>query len=266
MARIDQSRNCFRISESGNHRRVRPPGINWLALVLITCMVAPALGQQCPQSGNNSTSTPSRVRTLEGKLIFHNGIRKWFELQLDQPQCGQASVQLTEAGKDWTSLQILRGCRVRSTGTIDFSPTGYYSLDLFQSVERIQSINPCTKQPPFPDFSGVKPDQAIRTYRVDMYLNYGTEDHPIIFSVSSAGKELKPWQAYANYWLTGGFVLYGLCGNGFVVDKVFGPPQTNPSHFTRAGDSGDRAMYDPENAAAKGLTRLHLAYTCMREQ
>jgi hypothetical protein len=117
---------------------------------------------------------------------------------------------------------------------------------------------------PFPDFSGTKPDKAIREYRVEMHVNYRPGDHPIVFSVSQAGHALRPWQAYARYLLTGGLVLYGLCGEGFVVDKVFGTPQANPSHFDEPRSSGDMAAFDPERAAASGKRDLDLGFTCVR--
>lgn len=96
-----------------------------------------------------------------------------------------------------------------------------------------------------------------------MRVDYGA-DSPIVFHVSSAGKELRPWQAYASYLFTGGFVLYGECGEGFVVNRVFGTPQASPSHFEEPRDPSDMAMFDPEGAAASGTKKLHLIYTCLR--
>jgi hypothetical protein len=97
-----------------------------------------------------------------------------------------------------------------------------------------------------------------------MRVNYEAGDHPVIFRVTSAGKELQPWQAYASYQLTGGFVLYGLCGDGFVVDKVFGTSEAHPDHFDDPRTPEDRAMFDPEGAAAAGKKDLQLGYTCVR--
>jgi hypothetical protein len=233
-----------------------------LAVALVTCTAVVAVGQQCPQASSTGPSTASEARTLEGSVVFHDSIRKWFELKLDQPQCGQTSVELVQGGR---KLQVLRGCRVRSRGLIDFSPTGYYSLDTYQAVSEVEPVGACSLQPPFPDYSKAKPDESIHGYRVDMHLNYEPGDHPIIFRVSSAGNELRPWQAYARYMLTGGFVLYGYCGKGFVVDKVFGTQQASPSHFTEPRSSDDAAMFDPESAAASGKKELQLGYTCVRK-
>jgi hypothetical protein len=203
---------------------------------------------------------------LEGSLIFHDALRKWFELKLDQPQCGQSSIELIPRSRDWVALEVFRGCKVRSSGTIDFSPTGYYSLDTYQSVDKIEPIGVCAQQPPFPDYSKAKPDQSILEYQVDMHVDYEPGDHPIAFCVSNANSELRPWQAYASYLLTGGFVLYGYCGKGFVVDKVFGTPQANPSHFGEPRTSDDAAMFDPESASASGVKKLSLGYTCVRKR
>lgn len=231
-----------------------------LVVALIVSAGVAAAGPQCP----TGPTIPSEVRTLEGGLIYHDGIRKWFELKLDQPVCGQSSIQLVERGEG-NSLEVLRGCRVRSRGAIDDSPTGYYSLDTYQAVDRVEPVGTCQRQLPFPDYSNARPDKAVHEYRVDMHLDYEHGDHPIAFHISSEGKELRPWQAYASYALTGDFVLYGLCGKGFVVDKVFGTPQANPSHFDLPRTSDDHAAFDPESAAASGERHLHLVYTCVRE-
>lgn len=204
------------------------------------------------------------MRTLGGTLVFHDSIRKWFELKLDEPQCGQASVELTWMRKG-TPLEVFRGCRVRSRGAIAFSPTGYYSLDIYQEVEKVEPVGECVQQPPFPDYSKATPDKTIREYRVEMHVDYEGGDHPILFSVSSVGKELRPWQAYADYMLTGGFVLYGRCAKGFVVDQVFGTPEANPSHLFEPRNPSDMAAFGPEGAAAAGKNDLHLGYTCVRK-
>ena len=96
-----------------------------------------------------------------------------------------------------------------------------------------------------------------------MFVDYA-EDHPIDFRISTDAKELHPWQTYASYWLTGGFVLYGYCAEGFAVDKVSGTAEAKPSHLTQARDPSDAAMFDPEGAGNAGKKQMHLAYTCLR--
>jgi len=241
---------------------IRESGKLFLAAIALT---GSASGQQCLDARVVGPGSASATRSLEGTLVFHDAIRKWFELKLDRPQCGQGSIQLIPADQGNSPLDVLRGCRVKSKGAIDFSPTGYYSLDVYQGVVEIEPVGACTLKPPFPDYSKATPDSTYSEYRVDMHVDYGPGDHPIVFHVSSRGKELKPWQAYARYMLTGGFVLYGYCADGFAVDRVFGTPQANPSHFAEARSSDDVATFDPERAASSGKTHLHLGYTCIRE-
>lgn len=221
-----------------------------------------AMGQDCPKSSSNG---PDAAQTLQGQLIYHDGLRKWFELKLDKARCGQQSIQLVATGNGYVSLETLRGCRVESDGLVGDSPTGYYSLDLNQAVTTIKPIGKCEKQKPFPDFSGLKPSSSVRKYKVVMQVDYEEGDHPVVFRITSEGRELDPWQAYASYILTGGFVLYGQCAKGFVVDKVFGTPEASPQHFTEAREASDMAEFDPESAAAAGQKNMRLGYTCVRE-
>ena len=238
---------------------------NHIALVYVIWAAWPAFGQECPKTQTGGPTIPSAVRTLDGNLVFHDGIRQWFELKLDQPQCGENSIQLVETAGKASPLDVLRGCRIRSQGAIDFSGTGYFSANLYQEVKTVEPIGPCVRQTPFPDYSKAKPDGTIHGYRVEMHVDYRSGDHAIVFTVSSGGKELRPWQAYASYSLTGGFVLYGHCGEGFVVDQVFGTPEATPSHFDEPQTPEDMAMFDPESAANAGKKDLLLGYTCVRK-
>ena len=230
----------------------------FLLVIALAICATPPLFAQCPSA--DPAGSESEVRTLEGRLIFHDGIRPWFELKLDQPQCGQTSIQLVR-GDGEKLLEVLRGCRIKSQGVLRFRATGYILLDVYQNVEQIESVGKCVRQAPFPDFSGVKPDQLVREYRVEMHVN---GSRPIIVTVSEAGHSLRPWQAYASYFLTGVFILSGTCGEGFVVDKVFGAPQANPAHVGEARSSTDEAMFDLDRAAGSGKRDLHLGFTCVR--
>ena len=235
-----------------------------LAFGLFAGRASGAFGQECPSASATGPNIQSEVRTLEGQLVFHDGIRQWFELKLDRPDCGQSSVQLVTIEGGSKALEILRECRVRSSGAIDFSTTGYYSLDTFQTVQKVEPIGTCRVQPPFDDTSGAKPDPRVDRYTVNMQVDYRPGDHPIVFQVRGAEGALRPWQAYASYRLTGGFALYGLCGEGFVVDAVFGTQAAKPGHFGDPRTPDDWATFDPETAAASGTWDLQLGYTCIR--
>ena len=126
-------------------------------------------------------------------------------------------------------------------------------------MDEIVPVGECMKQPPFPDYSKAKPDKSIRSYRVEMMVDYEPGDHPIQFRVTRSGKELHPWQGYASYSLTGEFALWGYCADGFAVDKAFGTPEAKPQVI-------DNAAFDPESAAAAGKRKLQLGYSCVRER
>jgi len=174
------------------YRKLTLIGIYALTLEFAICGANPAFGQECPHENSMEESIASQVRTLKGRLIFHDGIRQWFELKLDGPQCGQSSIELVQVEEKYKSLEIFRGCRVATDGAIDFSPTSYYSLDTFQDVKNIKPVGTCSRQPPFRDYSGAKPDMLIHTYRVEMLVNYRSGDHPVTFDVRGAGKKLRP--------------------------------------------------------------------------
>ena len=238
-----------------------------LPLFLGSLTAGIALGQQRSQSTVKEPEISSQAETLNGQLVFHDGLRKWFELKLDQAQSGQGSIQLVPEGGAWRPMQALRGCRVRSKGPVFSSPIGdpYYSLDTTQSVQHIEPTETCTLKPPIRSSgNGTVPDKNVHAYRVDMHVNSSPGDHPVIFSVTSAGNELQPWQAWARYELTHGFALHGLCDGGFVVDQVFGTLQATPSHLIVPQDSQDIAVFDLRAAAMSGKTDLHLGYSCVR--
>jgi hypothetical protein len=245
-----------------------PAGLIAVASLLFVFADLHARGQQCPKENPDGPSQPSEARTLEGQLIYHDGIRKWFELKLVRRECGQESVQLLQGGGAWVpgypaSLETLRGCRVRTKGVLAPPSTGYYTLDLYQNVDDVEPIGECTKQPPLPDFSKAKPDKSIRSYRVKIIIDYEQADHPIFFRVTSGGKDLQPWQAYARYWLTGGYVLYGYCAEDFIVDRVFGDSEATPQHFEERGSPNDAAMFGPDDTTRIIKKKLKLGNTCI---
>ncbi len=246
-------------------------GSTAVASLLFVCAALTARGQQCPKENPNGPSQPSESRTLEGQLISHDGLRKWIELKLDRPVCGQESVELFPGRSAFYSgspsaLETFRGCRVRTEGFLGGPASGYYTLDINQSVGEIEPAGECTRKPPFPDYSKSKPDKSVRRFRVEMTIDYKQADRPIYFRVTSEGKELQPWQAYARYFLTGGYVLYGYCAKGFIVDQVFGDPAAGPQHFEARGDPDDSAMFGPpEGPSGESYKmKLHLGYTCAR--
>ncbi len=79
-------------------------------------------------------------------------------------------------------------------------------------------------------------------------------------TVRSGNRLLNPWQAYASYFLTGGFVLYADCADEFDLAKFTGTPEMKPWR------SDNQVLMDPETAAQKHVTQLRLDYTCRRSK
>ena len=216
----------------------------------------------CPRQDDKAGDTASQKRLLEGKLVYHDAMRQWFELKLDKPVCGQDSIQLVPNDPGSLQFAMYDGCRVRSAAPIDFAPpTGYYNLELAQWTGTVAPVGACATKPPIDEHRNAKPDPKVSAYTVDIHVQYAIGDRPIILHVESGGKELRPWQAYTSYSLTSYHILYGYCADGFVLDRVYGPPSTQPEHF-----DDTTASFFPDDAGARGMTDLHLRYSCIRPQ
>jgi hypothetical protein len=229
------------------------------AVVLCFGSIRLASAQSCPKENPHGPSIMSSAQTLSGQLVYHNGLRQWLGLQLDSPVCSQKEIQLLPAEEDRPHqqvLNVLRGCRVSTHGPLDISGTGYYSTDIFQTVDKIEAAPGCIRQPAFPDYSKAKPDPSIHSYRVSMRIDYPGDR--ITISVRSGDRVLTPWLAYADYLLTGGFVFYAHCADGFDLTKFSGTPAAKPDLI-----AGNLA-FDPESAAQRHVTHLRLDYTCRR--
>jgi len=137
--------------------------------------------------------------------------------------------------------------------------TGYYSTDLYQTVDKIEASPDCVQQPAFPDYSKLKPNPSIRSYRVTMQMDYSARGGHIDIKVNSGGRPLIPWQPYANYILTGGYVFYAYCADSFDVTSYRATPEAHPSLTENMID------LDPETAAEKHSRKITLSYTCRRE-
>src|ERR1700722_9046628 len=64
-------------------------------LVFCSCWCPLLFGQVCPANTPDGPPKGSEARALRGKLIYHDSLRQWFELKLDEPECGQSSIELT---------------------------------------------------------------------------------------------------------------------------------------------------------------------------
>jgi hypothetical protein len=136
-----------------------------IGMLLLSCCALGLAGQQASQSAVKEPDISPRVQTLSGQLVYHDGIRKWFELKLDRAQSGQGSIQLISAGQNWKQIEVLRDCRVRSRGLVFLSPTGpyssgEYSLEYTQSAQHIELVETCTLKPPIHMVSRAEPTRT----------------------------------------------------------------------------------------------------------
>ena len=75
--------------------------------------------------------------------------------------------------------------------------------------------------------------------------------------MKSGRRELKPWQVYASYEFTGGFVYYAHCGRCFVTENVHGTAEGKPWIID------GYIAFDPESVP-KGVNPILLNYDCRR--
>jgi len=237
-----------------------------LLLMGVFSLVGLGWGQDCPHESSTGPTVESVPRTLSGVLVYHNEIRQWLGLKLDEPICGVTEVQVfSGSGSNYDDgleklLEQERGCRVWLTGPLGIPMTGYYSAEVYQVVSKLEPLPGCIKQPPLPDYSKLKPGASVRSYTVMMMVNYAGRGGRVSAIVRSGGRILSPWQVYASYTLTGAYAFYGNCADGFKLSHVTGSKEAYPD-----GETMDNmAMMDPEGAAAKGVRHVRLSYRCSR--
>jgi len=236
-----------------------------LIAVFLSLATTAVLAQPCPKENPNGPSFESESRTLTGKVVFHDEIRQWFGLQLVTPICGLQEIQLLQGGgafevdeSNAQEIETYRGCKVTVQGPLGIPGTGYYSANLYQNVDKITPSPGCILKPPFPDYSKARPSPSIHSYRVYMRIDYATRGGHIVIAAQSGNKPLTPWQTYARYTLTGGYVFYAYCADGFEITHFTGTPAAKPWLIDK-----EIAM-DPETAASRHINHLRLDYVCRR--
>jgi hypothetical protein len=222
----------------------------------------PSAAQDCPRENPAGPSIDSMPRTLVGTIVFHDDMRQWLSIDLDAPVCGQNRIEIFDVDYQHPrQLEVFRGCRVTTRGVLGIPSTGYYSTDVFQTVDQIEPTASCVRQPAFPDYEKMKPVRGIYTYQVSMWFNYGPFEDRVHARVLSGNRILSPWQAYAHYFLTGGFGFYGYCADGYTMSHMVGTPEAKPWMIDNS------VAMDPETAAAdKNVHAIKLSFTCNRRR
>lgn len=238
----------------------------FIALLMLVSGCLTLGAQECPKENTNGPSFDSASRSLTGQVVYHDEIRQWFELVLDSPVCGQNSIQLLQGGGAFEvdegnarAIEVFRGCHVSVEGPMGIPGTGYYSADIYQNVDKIEPDRGCSKKDPLPDYSLAKPDRGVRSYHVSMKLDYSARGGHVFVTAVSGKRKLSPWQAYASYWLTGGYVFYGHCAEGYKMGRLSGTSEAKPWMMD------DEAILDPESAAEKHIRWVTTDFTCRRK-
>lgn len=203
-------------------------------------------------------------QTLQGRLISHHGLRDWVELAMDKRLCGESSIELVRDHDEGT-FETFAGCRVRTKGRISEAASGYSMTAYNQDVQRLGAIGTCQRTPRQPDLSKRRADPRVHDYLVELDINASPGDHPALVRVTSHDRVLRPWQAYADTFLTGGNVLYAGCAKGFAVDVISGPPYEVIGHMDSPRLLDDRAAFDADPVGHPNNTYAHVMYTCTRD-
>ena len=133
----------------------------WLTLILSSKTVC---AQVCPSEDGSGPGVPS---TLHGKLIYHEDLRTWHALKLDQKVCNWESIQVISTKLNWNYVHRFRGCAVTITGNLFTPMTGYYSLGLAMDVDKIQPDDNCKLLPVQADLSKGPVPEACEKLRRD---------------------------------------------------------------------------------------------------
>ena len=209
----------------------------------------------------------SSIRTIAGRLVLHEGLRRWWGLEVSPEVCGQHEVQvIVNSGDDAEDraqsreLDSLRGCNVQITGPLNIPGTGYFSAELYVTRHEVTADPGCARQPLFPDFTGMFTARNLRRYQVLLSFDYLPGDHPARFVITTDKRRLVPWQVYASYDLTGEVVMYAHCGRGFEATSFRGATAAHPWLI-----DGSVAL-DPEAARAHHISHIELTYVCQRSR
>jgi hypothetical protein len=202
-----------------------------VVVAVLSCASISASCQSCP-SGNENFGFAHDVSTLHGTLIYHDELRQWLGVKLDQPACGESEIQLVIMDHDaQRHAKTLRGCGVTVTGKLYLSPTGYYSANLAIEDNRPQPDRACQPFPLESDTSLAHVPPYVSSYHVSVTVDYRGKGHVDVAVWRGKNKQqlLRPWQAYADYDMVGDATFLWLsCARGFRLLNVSQtPPTTN---------------------------------------
>jgi hypothetical protein len=188
-----------------------------ISLFLLALLGAPLTAQSCPKENPPDKLPPSS--TLNGTIHVYHQLRTWIGIDLSTPACGEKTIQLTFLRKNqYSKAESLDGCTARVTGPVDFSPTGYYSANLFIQDPAIAPAPNCHPKSISSTPSVVVPP-GLRSYKVEITVDIPNNLPMSGHAWRTDGREtdLTPWDKYADITLTGGYVIWADCRKDFTA-------------------------------------------------
>jgi len=199
--------------------------------VLLLCAAGAAVAQSCPARDPLGWREAPEASILLGTLIHHDDLRTWLSLKLAKAACGETEIELVFSDSvDWRRADSLRGCLIAAVGKLYYSPTGYYSADMALSDARLKPDTSCHPFPVRPDLSTIAILPDVNVFRVSITVDYRGQGHVAVRVWNAENSHLiGPWQAYADYRLTGGGDGIWLhCRERFgLQDPAQSPPSDN---------------------------------------
>jgi hypothetical protein len=236
------------------------------AIALLGAATA-ARAQSCPKDNPSSVDIAPEASTLHGTVVYHDELREWLGLRLDQSACGEDEIQLEftdKSGNGFRRAVALRNCGVTAKGKLYNSPSGYYSTGVAMNDPPLVPDASCQ---PFP----VKRDPAtfyvpdeLKLVHATITVDYRNRGHVDVKTWYEAKKEqiqLKPWQTYINYFLTGGGdTMWISCRKYFRMDKnITQDPKASADQIIPAEEDGSTSLV---MANLKGVNTV--TFACKR--
>jgi hypothetical protein len=226
-----------------------------LALFLLPIAVT---GQSCPQGDAGEAVQPS---TLRGTIAYHNDLRGWIGLKLQEPACGQHELQLVFFdGDQFRLVKALSGCKVTATGKIYEGLTGYYSAHFAIQNPEIKPDSLCRSSAVEPDLYAQPIAPGVNAWRATITVDYRGKGqiNVNVQTLDKSPRTLTPWQPYVHYMLTGGAdVIWFSCRAGFRMSDIVVSPASEISSLDEADET--------KGASLRNMSGLNTAtFRCSR--
>jgi hypothetical protein len=202
-------------------------------VILATALlaVAAAAGQSCPKDKGSGKAEALRASSLHGRLVFHDELRRWLGIKLEQPVCGQAEIELVFSTTDlWRKAKALNGCTITATGKLYYGLTGYYSTEMAIMDPTLRPDPSCKPHAVETDPATVKVPASIKAFHASVTVDYRGKGHVHVEAWEGDDRRkalLEPSQAYVSYSLAGATdAIRFSCRDGFGIKDFTQKPKS----------------------------------------